>query len=340
MFTSRDALDSSNSGAATSDLGKMDAVSIPLALLVLAWRVRSLPLMTVPLLTLPLTILVAFSIVYKLAEHTNYPTFSPSLFVSTAVAMSFDWALFLLTRYKEGVARGADNETCVKDTLHFAGHTVVLSGITLCVAYGALVAFPATYIQTVGVGAAVTLGTCMAVNLTLVPSLLLVAPRFFRLRMSRPCCVACCTCRCCRSARRDAAPAAGTPLLRDSTGAGVGTDKGSASASTARDFVAAERTSGVRFSSDAAIAEATAKLQKEQNDSISCVHSAWVCCTVLCRGLHVASCVLAQLSHRDSRVEATVVVHCCHPRSWFSTFVRLVQGAVSRRPWQDSASLR
>ena len=77
---------------------QMDSVSIPIALLVLAWRVRSLPLLVIPLLSLVVSLLTAFSFLDAFSTHISFPSVSPALFISTAVAVCFDWSLFLLGR--------------------------------------------------------------------------------------------------------------------------------------------------------------------------------------------------------------------------------------------------
>ena len=135
----------------------MDAVSIPLALIVLGLRLRSFPMMTVPLLCLVASLLGGFTLLEQMSTTYEFPNFSPALFISTAVAMCFDWSLFQLTRYNEGVEAGLGNDECVRAVLFFSGHVVVVSGVTLMASYLALTAFPVAFIANVrggGVGCA------------------------------------------------------------------------------------------------------------------------------------------------------------------------------------------
>ena len=187
-FTGRDVMDCRNSDAAKDDLSRMDIVSVPLALLVLAWRVQSLPLMVIAVLVLPTSLLVSLLVLGYTSRHIAYPNFSPALFISSSVAVVFDWSLFMLSRYKEGVLAGRDNDTCVRDVVMYSGHTVVVSGITLAVAFLSLAAFPVEFLQAVGKGAALTLLSCMLVSVTLTPALLLLFPCFFRANLASCCC--------------------------------------------------------------------------------------------------------------------------------------------------------
>lgn len=166
----------SNSDAAKEDMAKSDAVSIPVALLVLAWRVRSLPLLLAPVLVLPLSLLTAVAMLAQASDTVEFPNFSPALFTSVAVAMSFDWTLFLLTRYQAARGAAATNREAVREAVLHAGHTILLSGTTLVIAYCSLALLPVAFISAVGKGGAITILACMMVNLTLTPALLLAVP--------------------------------------------------------------------------------------------------------------------------------------------------------------------
>jgi hypothetical protein len=175
-------------------------------------------MMTVPLLGLVTSLLGGFALLERLSHTYSFPSFSPALFISTAVAMSFDWALFMLTRFSEGVDAGRDNDECVRDVIVFSGHVVIVSGLTLCASYLALTAFPVAFIANVGYGAAAMLGVCIAVNVTLTPALLLTCPRFYRWRNHAACCGGGCARggRCCGYATTTATASA--PLLPAAAG--------------------------------------------------------------------------------------------------------------------------
>ena len=166
---------------------QVDGVCIPLALLVLAWRVRSPPLLVIPPLALGVSMLVAFAVLDAISTVLSFPSFCPALFVCTSVSICFDWNLFLLGRYSEGVKAGRCNEQCVYDAMRYAGHTVVLSGVTLIVAYASLLFFPLDFIHAIGSGAMVVMGSCLLVNMSLTPAILLTFPSLLRRQWSLPC---------------------------------------------------------------------------------------------------------------------------------------------------------
>lgn len=84
------------------DFITMDGVVLPVALIVLALYLRNLRMMVIPLASVGLTLLTSFTIMYPIALYgMTVASFAPSIMVSTAIALSIDYSLFLLTRYRE-----------------------------------------------------------------------------------------------------------------------------------------------------------------------------------------------------------------------------------------------
>ncbi|MBY9002160.1 MAG: MMPL family transporter, partial [Candidatus Heimdallarchaeota archaeon] len=161
------------------DLAKMDLIVIPLAMLVLAFVLRSLKLMILPILSMGISILTSFLIMYPLALTLNIFSFVPSIMMSLVIALSIDYSLFLLTRYREEIVKHEDNSEAIKQMSKHAGHTITLSGLTLAITFLGLIFFPLELLSTIGLGAAVCIVSTLMVNLTLTPALLLTFGKFF-----------------------------------------------------------------------------------------------------------------------------------------------------------------
>ena len=99
--------------------------------------------------------------------------------LSSALAMSIDYSLFLLSRFREEVEGGATPDAAVATMMASAGHTVLVSGSTLTLCFLGLLLFPVEFLGMMGLGAAFSVGMCVLVNLTLTPALLLSFPAFF-----------------------------------------------------------------------------------------------------------------------------------------------------------------
>ena len=60
-----------------------------------------------------------------------------------------------------------------------AGHTIIISGPTLIFCFLGLIILPLDFVQSTGIGSAVSIFITLLCNLTLAPSLLLTFPNFF-----------------------------------------------------------------------------------------------------------------------------------------------------------------
>jgi len=165
--------------ATEEDMTRMDIIVIPLALLVLALVLRSIKLMIIPILSMGGSVLTSFLIMYPVAIRWDIFSFVPSIMMSLVIALSIDYSLFLLTRYREEIINGKSSSEAVLIMNKNAGHTVSVSGITLAITYLGLAFFPLQLLSTVGIGAAISILITLLVNLTLTPALLLTFEKFF-----------------------------------------------------------------------------------------------------------------------------------------------------------------
>ena len=127
---------------AMSDLEHMDAIVLPLSFAILAGVIGSFRLLLVPLLTIGVAAAGAFGITALIARATPIFTITPSLMMSILIAMSIDYALFLLTRFRQERLQGRSVPAAVEVTLQTAGMTVLVSGLTLAASFVALLFFP------------------------------------------------------------------------------------------------------------------------------------------------------------------------------------------------------
>ena len=86
---------------------------------------------------------------------SRHPNPEPSQ-VASALAMSIDYSLFLLSRFAEEVHAGHGAARSVEIMLATSGHTVAVSGGTLVLCFLGMLLMPVHTIQTMGLAAAVT----------------------------------------------------------------------------------------------------------------------------------------------------------------------------------------
>eukprot|EP00727_Mastigamoeba_balamuthi_P002539 m51a1_g12282 hypothetical protein (852) ;mRNA; r:243005-245946 len=194
----------------TRDLRKMDQFALPLALVVLVVVLQSAPLMIIPVVCVAVCVTASFGVMYFVAQYgMKVIGFCPAVMMSVIIAMSFDYSLFLLSRYREELrdyrrtkrsaslqatdadpsapqrrpraVPTADNVVLVMQMLRHAGRIVFTSGTVLLACFVSMAFLPASFVQTFGISTAVSLFFTIAVNLTLTPVLLIVLGPLFSL---------------------------------------------------------------------------------------------------------------------------------------------------------------
>ena len=162
------------------DLARMDSIVIPIAFVILALVLRSLRLMIIPILTMGISFLFSFMVMLPIAlSSIDVGTFAPSVMMSLVIAMSIDYSLFLLSRYREEILKGKNNSQAVRLMSEHAGHTILVSGLTLSICFAGMIFFPMDLLATIGMGSAIAVLCTLLINLTLTPAILLTFGRFF-----------------------------------------------------------------------------------------------------------------------------------------------------------------
>lgn len=162
-----------------NDMAVMDAIVLPLAMLVMGVTVKSLRLLILPILSVGLTLSISFGAMYPVSIATTVSATAPSLMMSLCIAMSIDYNLFILSRYVEEVRRGRTGDQVVSNVLSTAGHTIIISGITLLVSLLGLLFFPMNMLHSFAYACGFSITIALLISLTFTPALLLTFPRFF-----------------------------------------------------------------------------------------------------------------------------------------------------------------
>ncbi len=147
------------------------------ALVVLLWVFGSF-LALVPILIAAVSIVTTFLLVWGLTTVTEVSFIVQFLIALIGLGVAIDYALLLVTRWREERARGLDNEAAVQKAMETAGHAIVFSGTTVAVGLLALIVLPVPTIRSVGLGGMLIPLVSVVVSITLLPVLLAtIGPR-------------------------------------------------------------------------------------------------------------------------------------------------------------------
>ena len=147
------------------------------ALAVLAFVFASL-LAVVPLLIAAASVTTAFLAILGLTYLLNVNFVVQFLVGLIGLGVAIDYSLLLITRWREELAHGSDNEAAIRRAMDTAGRAIVFSGVTVALGLLALIALPIPFIRSIGLGGMLIPLISVTVTLTLVPATLAgIGPR-------------------------------------------------------------------------------------------------------------------------------------------------------------------
>jgi RND superfamily putative drug exporter len=115
---------------------------------------------------------VGASLVALISNLTTIPDFATTLGAMIGIAVGIDYALFIVTRYREGLHRGHAPEQAAVKAMDTAGRAVVFAGMTVVVSLLGMLLIGLEFISGLGIGAATTVAVTMVASITLLPALL------------------------------------------------------------------------------------------------------------------------------------------------------------------------
>jgi uncharacterized membrane protein YdfJ with MMPL/SSD domain len=153
--------------------GPTEGIGIGAAAIILLIAFGSLLAMGLPVVTAVLGIGAGLSLIALLGHIVPAPSFSPIIASMIGLGVGVDYALFIVTRFREALrAAGADPEDAAVTAMRTAGRTVLIAGSTVVIGMLGLLVLRQSLLNGVAVAAAATVAMTMLASLTLLPALL------------------------------------------------------------------------------------------------------------------------------------------------------------------------
>src|SRR5215469_14292202 len=170
----------------TSDIGRAEAISMSVLLVLLAIIFGSLAAASLPLAVGGIGIIGSFTALRLLTLATPVSIYSINITTILGVGLAIDYGLFMVGRFREELHRQPTIEDAVARTVATAGRTVTVSGVTVAVALASLLLFPEVFLRSMGYGGVATVLVDMLAALTVLPALLAVlGPKVNALRVRK-----------------------------------------------------------------------------------------------------------------------------------------------------------
>jgi uncharacterized membrane protein YdfJ with MMPL/SSD domain len=180
------------------DLRTAELYAFPLLFLLSLLFFRSLVAALLPLLVGALAIVGAFLMLRVASEMTSVSIFALNVVTGLGLGLAIDYSLFIVSRYREEIARTGPGFEAMRRTLATAGRTVLFSSLTVAGALAALLVFPQRFLYSMGLGGFFVALIAAAIALIVLPAVLALLGR--RVNALTPTFLA-------RRAERDARPA-------------------------------------------------------------------------------------------------------------------------------------
>jgi len=145
---------------------------LPLTLVLLLIAFRSLISAILPVLCGALTVVVALGVVAAVNRVWPASLIVVSIVSMVGLGLSIDYALLIVSRYRDGIEEGLSRPEAVIQAARHGGRTVLVSGTAVAIGFAAMLMVRVSEIRSIGMGGLVVTMVAVLVASTLLPILL------------------------------------------------------------------------------------------------------------------------------------------------------------------------
>ena len=149
-----------------------ETIGLAFAVFVLILAVGSVVAMGMTVGTALIGVGVGAAGVVLLSNAVTVPEFAPTIGVMIGIGVGIDYALFIITRYREWLQVGLSPEDSAAAALDSAGRAVIFAGATVVVSLLGLLLIGLPFVAGLGLAAAITVTVVMAGSVTLLPAVI------------------------------------------------------------------------------------------------------------------------------------------------------------------------
>jgi RND superfamily putative drug exporter len=159
-------------------------IGLSAAVIVLLLTFGSLVAMGLPIITALFALGVGLSLITLGTHVFNTANFAPQLALMIGLGVGIDYALFILSRFRNGLDEGLVKRGAAIAAVDTAGRAVLFAGVTVIIALMGMFLLGLSFLYGVAMAAALAVLMTMIAALTLLPALLTIAgSRVDRLRI-------------------------------------------------------------------------------------------------------------------------------------------------------------
>ena len=152
--------------------GPAEAIGVMAAIVILLVAFGSVLAMGLPIITALFGIGTGLALLTLLTYTFSTPNFAPQIASMIGLGVGIDYALFIVTRYKQGLSEGLEPTDANRIAMATAGRAVLFAGLTVVISMLGILLMGFKFVQGVAIGAAVVVAVVMLASLTLLAAML------------------------------------------------------------------------------------------------------------------------------------------------------------------------
>jgi putative drug exporter of the RND superfamily len=160
------------SAAATAAPGPSEGIGITAAILIMLLAFGSVVAMGLPVITALAGLGIGVGLLELLTHVLTVPGFSPEMAAMIGIGVGIDYALFIVTRYRQGIFEGRDPRDAVVTSLMTSGRSVLFAGSTVVISLFGLYLIGQAYMIGLATACIAAVLTVLVAALTLLPAML------------------------------------------------------------------------------------------------------------------------------------------------------------------------
>lgn len=155
-----------------ADANAAEARALPVTLALLLWAFGAVVAAVLSALAGIVAIGVSLGLAVGLSRVLHLSILLVNIVSMLGLGLGIDYALLMVSRFREALASGADAKTAAEEAGRQAGHTIAMSGLAVAIGFAALFAVPLNELRSVAVGGLLVTAVSVLFAVTLLPALL------------------------------------------------------------------------------------------------------------------------------------------------------------------------
>ena len=153
-------------------IGPATFVGVIAALVILLLTFGSLVTAGMPLITAGLGLITGIALVGLATHITSMSNVAPELAVMIGLGVGIDYALFIVTRFRENYRRLGDTGQAVEQAMDTSGRAILLAGATVIIALLGMFATSVSFMYGLSIASVVAVLMVLLASLTVLPAML------------------------------------------------------------------------------------------------------------------------------------------------------------------------